>query len=75
MSVCRGRLIDLIGASGAEKHTVLRWLARHQPQPAQLRIARAAGDPAETHEAVMPEELAALLRAGAFVLYWVARRA
>jgi ribose 1,5-bisphosphokinase len=77
MNVRSGRLIYLIGPSGAGKDTVLRWLARHQPQPAQLRIARrtitrAADDPAETHEAVTPEEFVALLRAGAFALHWEA---
>ncbi|MGC8518892.1 MAG: phosphonate metabolism protein/1,5-bisphosphokinase (PRPP-forming) PhnN [Steroidobacteraceae bacterium] len=70
-----GRLIYLIGPSGAGKDTLLRWLLMHQPRPARLHVARrtitrAADDASEWHEAVTPAQFARWLRAGAFALHW-----
>ncbi len=72
-----GRLIDLVGASGVGKDTVLRWLAAQPSTPSRVHIARrtitrAADDASEAHEAVSPQRFDALRRTGAFALDWEA---
>lgn len=70
----RGRLIYLIGPSGAGKDTVLRWVAEHPPRTGRLHVARRtitrADDPTEAHEAVTAEQFDALSRSGTFALEW-----
>lgn len=72
-----GRLIDLVGASGVGKDTVLRWLAAQPSMANRLHIARRtitrpSDETSEAHEAVTPPRFDALRRAGAFVLDWEA---
>lgn len=70
-----GRLIYLVGPSGAGKDTLLRWIATQAP--AALHIARrcinrAGDDPNEAHEAITAARFAELAAAGAFALRWEA---
>ena len=69
-----GRLIALVGASGAGKDTVLRWIARHPHDFPGLHVARRSIDrpaePSEDHEPLRGAEFDALLRSGAFALRW-----
>ena len=72
-----GRLVFLIGPSGAGKDTVLRWLERIRPRPAQLHIARRsitrlAVDRTESHEPLTEAQFQTLVRANAFALHWCA---
>jgi ribose 1,5-bisphosphokinase len=72
-----GRLIYLIGPSGAGKDTMLRWLREHAQLCSSLHIARrtisrSAGDPHEPHEAVSAAEFQDLRQRGEFALYWEA---
>jgi ribose 1,5-bisphosphokinase len=72
-----GRLIYLIGPSGAGKDTVLRWFRDH-PQlcpslyVARRTISRRDGDPHEPHEAVGATEFARLRERGEFAMHWEA---
>jgi ribose 1,5-bisphosphokinase len=69
------RLVYVIGPSGAGKDSVLAWLMRHaQPQDglhlARRCISRPGHAESEAHEAITPQEFAALVRAGAFAMQW-----
>lgn len=75
----KGRLIYLIGPSGAGKDTLLRWLRAHPRLYQGLCIARRTisrrdGDPHEAHEAVSAAEFQSLRDSNAFALHWEANR-
>ena len=69
-----GRLVVLVGASGAGKDTVLRWIAQHPGDFPGLHVARRSIDrpaePSEDHEPLAAAEFTALLHGGAFALHW-----
>jgi ribose 1,5-bisphosphokinase len=72
-----GRLIYLIGPSGAGKDTVLRWLREHPQLCPLLHIARRTisrngHDPHEPHEAVGAAEFERMRERGDFALHWEA---
>ncbi len=72
-----GRLIYLIGPSGAGKDSVLAWLMQHaEPQDrlhlARRCISRPGLDASEAHEALTPQTFATLRDAGAFAMHWAA---
>lgn len=72
-----GRLIYLIGPSGAGKDSVLAWLMQHaEPQDrlhlARRCISRPGHESSEAHEALTPQTFATLRDAGAFAMHWVA---
>ncbi len=69
-----GRLVVLVGASGAGKDTVLRWIAQHPGDFPGVHVARRSIDrpaePSEDHEPLSDADFDALLRGGAFALRW-----
>ncbi len=72
-----GRLIYLIGPSGAGKDSVLAWLMQHAGPEENLSLARRCisrpgHEASESHEALTPQAFAALRDAGAFVMHWSA---
>ncbi|MDY0329958.1 MAG: phosphonate metabolism protein/1,5-bisphosphokinase (PRPP-forming) PhnN [Thiomonas sp.] len=72
-----GRLIYVIGPSGAGKDSVLAWLMQHaEPQDrlhlARRSISRPGHEASEAHEALTPQQFAALRDAGAFAMHWSA---
>lgn len=72
-----GRLLYVMGPSGAGKDSLLAWL-REQLAPglplrfARRTISRPAAAAGEDHEAATPAAHAALQAAGAFALHWQA---
>lgn len=72
-----GRLVYVIGPSGAGKDSVLGWVMEHAEPQANLHLARrciSRSDHAasEAHEAVTSQEFASLVQEGAFAMYWFA---
>ena len=70
-----GRLIYVVGASGAGKDSLLRWVRQCHPPGtvfAHRYITRAAEAGGENHVALSEAEFAARLAAGAFALWWEA---
>ncbi|MGB3315140.1 MAG: phosphonate metabolism protein/1,5-bisphosphokinase (PRPP-forming) PhnN [Albidovulum sp.] len=69
-----GRLIALVGPSGAGKDTLLAGLARACPEVhiARRTISRPASAETEPFESVVPAQFAALRAGGAFALHWEA---
>ena len=69
-----GRIIALVGPSGAGKDTLLAGLIAARPGIHRARrvISRPADDASEPFESVTPAEFAALRAAGAFALHWSA---
>lgn len=72
-----GRLIYLIGPSGAGKDTVLRWLREHPRLCPSLHIARRTisrdgDDPHESHEAVSAADFERMREHDDFALHWEA---
>ena len=70
-----GRLIYVIGASGAGKDSVLRWVRQRHPPGvafAHRYITRPADAGGENHVALSEIEFATRLAAGAFALWWEA---
>lgn len=68
-----GRLIYVMGPSGAGKDSVLRAARNQAPDRlwfAHRYITRPAGDASENHVALSPDEFAARQLAGGFVLDW-----
>jgi ribose 1,5-bisphosphokinase len=68
-----GRLIYVMGPSGAGKDSVLRAARAQAPDRlwfAHRYITRPAGDASENHVALSPAEFAARQLAGGFVLDW-----
>lgn len=72
-----GRLIYVIGPSGAGKDSVLetlreRWSLPFATHWARRTITRPSGSPGEQHEAVDDDTFDALLQDRAFSLHWAA---
>jgi ribose 1,5-bisphosphokinase len=72
-----GRLIYVIGPSGAGKDSVLAWLMRHAEPEDGLHltrrcISRPGHEASEAHEALTPQTFATQRDAGAFAMHWVA---
>ena len=70
-----GRLVYVMGPSGAGKDSVLGWLRQHLPAGlpvhwARRTITRPAQAGGEVHEAMDLEQFEALEAAGAFALAW-----
>ena len=71
----RGRLIYVVGASGAGKDSVLRWVRQRHPPGvafAHRYITRPAEPGGENHVALSNGEFATRLAAGSFALWWEA---
>jgi phosphonate metabolism protein PhnN/1,5-bisphosphokinase (PRPP-forming) len=73
----RGRLLYVVGPSGAGKDSVLAWVRKHLPGGApivfaQRTITRPADPDGESHRAVSAEQFATERAAGAFAMHWVA---
>ncbi len=70
----QGRLIAVVGPSGAGKDSVMAGLAEAVPQMHLVRrvITRAPGLGGEDYDAATPEQFAALVRKGAFAVHWQA---
>ena len=70
-----GRLIYVVGASGAGKDSILRWVRQRHPPAvafAHRYITRPAEAGGENHVALSNDEFATRLAAGAFALWWEA---
>ncbi|MBC7802917.1 MAG: phosphonate metabolism protein/1,5-bisphosphokinase (PRPP-forming) PhnN, partial [Candidatus Parcubacteria bacterium] len=72
-----GRLVYVVGPSGAGKDSLLAWARERLPEKsgvrfAQRTITRAADAGGEAHRAVTEEEFDALLAQDAFALHWQA---
>ena len=69
-----GRLIAVVGPSGAGKDRVIAGIAQAKPQivPVARVITRAPGPAGEACTAVDPTEFSELQAAGAFCLHWQA---
>jgi len=69
-----GRLVAVVGPSGAGKDTLLAGLQSRRPDIVLARrtITRPADDGAETHVPVTAEAFATLLADGAFLFHWQA---
>lgn len=69
-----GRLVSVVGPSGAGKDTLLAALVerRSDLMLARRAITRPAEPGAENHEPVSPAEFAARLAAGKFLIHWSA---
>ncbi len=69
-----GRLVAVVGPSGAGKDTLLAGLARRHPGVVVARraITRPAEAGGEDHIALTPAEFAARAAAGAFLVHWQA---
>lgn len=69
-----GRLIAVVGPSGAGKDSILQGLAAAAPQMRLVRrvITRAPGLGGEAYEAVTPEAFRAAEARGAFCVSWAA---
>ena len=70
-----GRLIYVVGASGAGKDSVLRWVRQRHPSGvtfAHRYITRPAESGGENHVALSEVEFATRLASGAFALWWEA---
>jgi ribose 1,5-bisphosphokinase len=71
----RGRLIYVVGPSGAGKDSLLDWLRARMPPSSGLRLARrtvtrAAGAGGENHVAATEEQFEAALARGEFAMHW-----
>jgi len=68
----RGRLMAVVGPSGAGKDTVMRAMAAARPGLGRVRrvITRPADPGGERHEPVSEAEFESRLREGGFVLHW-----
>lgn len=71
----RGRLVYVVGASGAGKDSLLDWVRARLPEESRVRVARrtitrAAGAGGEDHLAATEEEFDAALARGGFALHW-----
>jgi ribose 1,5-bisphosphokinase len=73
----RGRLVYVVGPSGAGKDSVLRWVRSRLPEGSQVRFARRAitrpaiaGD--ESHLPVSRTQFDRMLDRGEFALHWSA---
>lgn len=72
-----GRLICIVGPSGAGKDSVIDYAKANLPSGIEVRFARRtitrpSQSGGENHEAVTEEEFKRLLSCGAFVLHWSA---
>lgn len=73
-----GRLIYVVGPSGAGKDSLLGWLREHLPPDAGIAFARrtitrpSAGPGDEQHEAMAVADFARLRDAGGFAIHWEA---
>lgn len=67
-----GRLVAVVGPSGAGKDALLSALAAADPRVLRIRraITRPAGDGTEDHEALTEAGFAARVAAGDFLLHW-----
>lgn len=73
----RGRLLYVVGPSGAGKDSVLAWVRRHLPGAApivfaQRTITRPPDPGGEAHRAVSAEQFETERAAGAFAMHWAA---
>jgi len=69
-----GRLIAVVGPSGAGKDTLLAAIVERRPDLVLARraITRPAAAGGEEHEALSPADFAARLAAGGFLIHWQA---
>ncbi len=69
-----GRLVAVVGPSGAGKDTLLAGLVARHPDVdlARRAITRPMTPDAEDHEAMTPEAFAARAAAGGFLVHWQA---
>ena len=71
---CTGRLIAVVGPSGAGKDSVMQALGRAAPgvQPVRRAITRPPGQSGEDYEALSLAEFEARAASGGFCLHWQA---
>ena len=73
----RGRLVYIVGPSGAGKDSVIAWACARLPAQARVRLARRTitrpvQDGGEQHLSVSEPEFGRMLEAGRFAMHWQA---
>ncbi len=71
-----GRLVYVVGPSGAGKDSLLRWLVQHPPAGQRLHLVRRTvtrtGPGLDDEETLDPDAFDDLLSSGAFAMHWQA---